>query len=183
MEYVTHTFETAPEAARDHLKRAQSAYGFVPNLLGVIAEAPALLKGYTTLSGIFEETSFTPVERQVILLSVSRANGCEYCVSVHSAIAARQEVAPDVIDAIRDGHPIGDARLQALRTFIAAVVEKRGWPNEQDVEAFLESGYSKGQILEVVLGVGLKTLSNYANHIARTPLDEAFASAAWSEAA
>jgi len=183
MTYTVHTPETAPEVARETLAGAKKAFGFVPNLLGVMAEAPALVKAYTTLSRIFDETSFSPAERQVVLLTVSYENGCEYCIAAHSVIAGMQKVPADVVGAIRDGKPIADAKLEVLRRFTAAVTKTRGWPSEDETTAFVNVGYTKAQVLEVILGVGMKTLSNYTNHIAKTPLDGAFAKSAWSNAA
>ena len=183
MSYTIHTPETAPEAARETLEGARKAFGFVPNLLGVMAEAPALLKAYRALHALFDETSFTPTERQVVLMTASYENGCEYCIAAHTVIAAMQKVPRHVVEAIRNGAPIADSKLEALRRFATVIVKARGWPSEEDVGAFLEAGYTKAQVLEVVLGVGFKTLSNYTNHIAGTPLDKAFAAAAWSKAA
>jgi len=183
MRYPIHTAETAADAAKDILSGAQKSYGFVPNLLATMAEAPALLKAYVTLSRIFEESSFNAAERQVVLLTVSYENDCEYCIAAHSVIAGMQGVPDTVVAAIRDGEPIPNPQLEALRRFTAAVVGSRGWPTEAEVNAFLAAGYGKQQVLEVVLGVGIKTLSNYTNHIAETPLDAAFAKATWSKAA
>ena len=183
MAYTVHTVDTAPEAAKETLAGAKKAYGFLPNLLAVMAEAPALVKAYTTLSRIFEETSFSATERQIVLLTVSYENGCEYCVAAHSVIAGMQKVPDDAVQAIRDSRPIADKKLESLRRFTAAVVTSRGWPSDADTEAFRDAGYGKQQALEVVLGVGMKTLSNYMNHIADTPLDQAFGKAAWSKAA
>lgn len=183
MSYPIHTTESAPEASRELLVAAKSKYGFLPNLLGAMASAPTLLKAYVTLAGIYEESSLTAAERQTVLLTVSYENSCEYCVAAHSVIAGMQKVPSDVVDAIREGKPIADLRLEALRRFTANVVRSRGWPSGDDVHAFLAAGYGQQQVLEVVLGVGIKTLSNYTNHIAGTPLDEAFSRAAWSKAA
>ncbi|RMD64059.1 MAG: carboxymuconolactone decarboxylase family protein [Alphaproteobacteria bacterium] len=183
LDYPLHTPETAPEEARAILAEAEKGYGFLPNLLAVMAEAPALLKGYRTLMAVFDETSLSPIERQVVLLSVSAENECRYCVAAHSVIAAMQGVPDDVIQAIRNGRPIADSRLQALRRLSAAFVRRRGWPEEADIAAFLEAGYTRAQVLEVILGVGVKTLSNYTNHVAHTPLDAAFAKAEWTPAA
>ncbi len=183
MSYTVHSIDSAPVAAKDILAGAKKNLGFVPNLFGVMAEAPALLKAYATLSGIFDETSFTATERQVVLLAVSYENNCKYCVAAHSAIAGMQKVPNDVVKAIRDGRPFADTKLEALRRFAVAVVASRGWPSEVETKAVLEAGYGRQQILEVVLGVGMKTLSNYANHLADTPLDAAFAEASWSKAA
>lgn len=183
MSYTVHSIDSAPVTARDILAGAKKSLGFVPNLFGVMAEAPALLKAYVTLSGIFDDTSFNAIERQVVLLAVSYENNCAYCVAAHSAIAAMQKVPNDVVKSIRDGRPIADTKLEALRRFAVAVVASRGWPSEADTKAFLAAGYGRQQVLEVVLGIGMKTLSNYANHIADTPLDQAFSPVAWSKAA
>jgi uncharacterized peroxidase-related enzyme len=183
MSYPVHTVDTAPAAARETLAGAKKSYGFVPNLLAVMAEAPALLKAYRTLSELFDQTSFNPSERQVVLLTASYENDCSYCVAAHSAVAGMQKVPADVIQAIRAGNPVPDPKLQALRRFTSVVVNTRGWPTETDLAAFQGAGYSRAQVLEVVLGVGMKTLSNYASHIADIPLDQAFAPAAWAKAA
>ncbi|MGE3993953.1 carboxymuconolactone decarboxylase family protein [Pseudorhodoplanes sp.] len=148
-----------------------------------MAEAPALLKAYVALSEIFDSTSLNATERQVVLLAVSYENNCEYCIAAHSVISGMQRVPDNVVQAIRVGHPIADRKLEALRRFAAAVAKTRGWPSDADAAAFLDAGYTSQQALEVVLGVGMKTLSNYANHLAETPLDQAFAAAAWSKAA
>lgn len=181
MTQLVYSQDSAPEAARPILAGAQKKYGFVPNLLGMMAEAPALLNGYTTLSQIFESSSFDATERQIVLLTVSFENGCEYCVAAHSVIATMQQVPSEIVQAIRLGQPIADEKLQALRLFTSAVVTSRGWPTPEQQAAFRAVGYSQRQILEVVLGVGLKTLSNYANHIAQTPLDGAFQEARWQK--
>lgn len=181
MGYAVHTPSSAPEASREILEGAAKAFGFVPNMLATMAGAPALLKAYTTLSRLFDETSLSPTERQIVLLTVSRENVCEYCMAAHTAIAQMQRVPADVIEALRNDKPIQDERLETLRRFTRSIVESRGWPTEDDKQRFLSAGYGTQQILEVVLGVGMKTLSNYTNHLAGTPLDQAFARAAWKE--
>lgn len=179
MSFQIHAPENAPEQSREILAGIEKGFGFVPNLLGTMAGAPALLKAYTTLSRIFDETSFTPTERQVVLLATSRENGCAYCMAAHTVIASMHKVPGEVVGALRDGGIIADAKLEALRHFTRAVVASRGWPSETDTARFLAAGYDSRQVLEVVLGVGFKTLSNYTNHIADIPLDAAFAPAAW----
>jgi len=84
-----------------------------------------------------------------------------------------------VTDAIRNDLPIADSKLEALRVFTTKVVDQRGWVSEEDIQAFVQAGYNKQQIIEVILGVSVKTLSNYVNHISQTPVDDAFAKRAW----
>ena len=175
-----HTPQTAPEAARPALEAAQKSLGFVPNLYGMLAENPAALEAYQTLAGIFAKAGFSPVEQQLIPLIVSVENQCSFCVGAHSALSTIAKVSPDIINAVRDGAPIGDAKLEALRAFTLKVIRERGFVADADVARFLEAGYTKAHVLGVVLGVAWKTISNYANHLAETPLNEAFAPFAWS---
>jgi AhpD family alkylhydroperoxidase len=169
----------APDGSRKVLEAAEQAYGMLPNLHRKMAESPALLKGYWELGNIFANSSLLPVEQQVVLLAVSTLNGCNYCVGAHSAIADMMKIPAGITDALRDGRPIQDARLEALRVFTQQVVAQRGWLPESDLQDFLDAGYTRTQVLDVILGVGMKTLSNYANHIMGTTLDEAFADRAW----
>lgn len=182
-DFIIHTIESAPEESRPILEKFMGMLGFVPNLFGVMAEAPAMLEAYTTLSGILDKSSLDTIERQVVLLTASRLNGCEYCVGAHSALAGFLGVPEDVVGAVRAGEPIAKPRLQALAAFTESLVANRGWAPEADVAAFLGAGWSRREALEVILGVGMKTLSNYVNHIAKTPLDDQFAAHAWERPA
>lgn len=120
-----------------------------------------------------------PVERQLVILTVSRFNECGYFMAAHTVIASMHDVPQDVVDAIRDDRPIADERLEALRRFSALTPEKRGWVTDTDIMAFTSAGFDHAQVMEVVLAISLKTISNYVNHIAKTPLDAAFSSQAW----
>ncbi len=178
MQIPTRTLDDAPEASCAPLKAATAKYGFTPNLLAKMANAPSVLKAYIQLNGLLEQTSLTPTERQTVLLTVSRENDCRYCVAAHSVIASMQNVEDNVIDSIREGRPIGDEKLEALSRFTSEVVTTRGWPSDQAKQALEDAGYTAAQALEVVLGVTVKTLSNYVNHLADTELDDAFAAKA-----
>ncbi len=181
--FPVHTVDSAPRESRPHLERIGRSIGMIPNLAGVLAEAPAALEAYFTLARIFDTTSFSTAERQVVLLSTSVENECRYCVAAHSAIAAMQKVPDFVVRAVRDGQPIGDPRLEALRQLTSSIVSRRGWPGENELARFFAAGYNRRQLLEVIVGVGMKTISNYVNHLAETPLDAAFEKAAWAPTA
>lgn len=180
VDFPNHTPESAPEPANQKLAEVKKGLGFVPNLYAKLAEAPAALEGYTTLSGIYDKTSFSNAERQVILLAASVENGCEFCVAAHSMTAKRMAKVPeDVVEAIRESQTLPDARLNALVQFTRQMVVNRGWMEEQQVQAFLDAGFTGQNALEVVLAVAMKTLSNYANHLTGTKTNEQFASEAW----
>lgn len=178
--FKVHTKETAQLKSAELLGNAEKTIGFIPNLLGVFAESPAALKAYLTIGQIFDESSLSPTEGQVVILAASRFNECHYCVAAHSVVANMQKVPSDVVEAIRNDLPIADSKLQALRVFTTAVVDKRGRISDDDIAAFLAAGYKNAQVLEVILGISFKILSNYTNHIADTPLDSAFKRKAWT---
>jgi len=179
--YTVHTQETAPDNSKPILAGAEKAFGFVPNLMAIMAETPVAVDAYASLMSIFDKTTiFTPTEQQIILMTNNRLNGCTYCMAAHSTISQMQGVAADVIEALRGGTDISDPKLESLRVFAAKVNEQRGVLSPEDIEAFLSAGYTKAHILEVVVGTAMKVLSNYTNHIANTPVDEAFQANTWS---
>lgn len=178
--FPLHEIDTAPDAANPILESAQEGFGMVPNLHKVLAEAPAALEGYATLWNIFDQSSFTPAERQIVYLTSNYENECRYCMAGHSVLAKAAGVSEDAIEAIREGDPIADAKLEALRAFTSKVVVNRGWVSESDVEVFLKAGFTRQQVLEVILGVAVKVISNYTNHVAETPLDGFMADTAWT---
>ncbi|MGR9088597.1 MAG: carboxymuconolactone decarboxylase family protein [Gammaproteobacteria bacterium] len=181
-QFNIHSITTAPAAARPLLEGSLKKYGFVPNLHGGLAEAPAALQAYIELTALFDQTSLSPTERQVILLAASVENRCAYCVAAHSTIAGRMVRAdPEIVNALRNREPLPDSRLDALATFTRAVVKNRGVVCGQTLGNFITAGYSRSQVLEVMLGVAMKTLSNYTHHIIDTPLDTAFQAEAWED--
>lgn len=179
-DFTTHTIESAPDASKPLIKGALNAYGFLPNLLGTMAEAPAMLEGYMTLAGIFDKTDLSETERQIILMTNNRLNGCTYCMAAHTSLSQMGGVPADVIEALRAGTPLADVKLEALRVFATVINESRGWPTEAQLEAFLAAGYTRQTVIEVILGTALKVMSNYTNHIAETEVDAAFSANAWT---
>jgi uncharacterized peroxidase-related enzyme len=177
--YKTHTDASAPVASKPLMQKAASAFGFLPNLLAVQAESPALLEGYMALTEIFDKTQLSETERQIILMTNNRLNDCTYCMAAHTSISQGANVPADVIRALRDGTEIADAKLEALRLFSIRVNEDRGWVSQADLDAFFDAGYTKESVFEVILGTSLKVMSNYANHIAQTPVDDVFRVNVW----
>jgi uncharacterized peroxidase-related enzyme len=177
--FTVHTESSAPEESRAILAGTREMIGFVPNLFGVFAESPAMLEAYTTLSGLFDKCSLGPVERQVVLLTASHANSCRYCMAAHSGLAMMAGMPESVLQLLRSGFPLPDEKLDALATYTRRLVEKQGMVHEAETEAFIDVGFTRAQVLEVILGVALKTMSNYTNHLAETPLDGAFSALVW----
>jgi alkylhydroperoxidase family enzyme len=178
-----HTIETAPEESRPLLENSQKSFGRIPGLHAVMAEAPALLEAYQQLHQMFaEQTSFDKDELTVVWQTINVEHNCTYCVPAHTGIAKRMKVDDAISDALRDETPLPNARLEALRDFTLAVTRGRGHVDEAEVQAFLDAGFTKRQVLEVILGLSQKVMSNYTNHLAETPVDEAFKGFAWEKA-
>ncbi len=177
--FTIHDADTAPEGSKPFIERAQKQFGMVPNLIGLLAEAPVAVETYQALAGLFTRTSFTPTERNVVWLTIIYDNECDYCMAAHTGIAKSEKVDDGIINALRAGEPLEDPRLQALREFTSFVVVRRGWVGDDEVEAFLAAGFTKQHVFEVLVGVAHKVLSNYANHIAETPVDPPFEKFAW----
>jgi uncharacterized peroxidase-related enzyme len=181
-EFTIFNESNAPAASKAPLKTMKAKLGFVPNLMGELAASPTALESYTSLSTLFSKSGLTAIEQQVVLLATSFENNCSYCVAAHSTMALDAGLDRSDINAIREGRVIrADPRLEALRQFTLCVVRNRGLVERQDIDAFLKAGFTKANVLDVVNGVTLKTLSNYVNHIAETPLDEAFQAMSWSK--
>lgn len=178
-QFPRHDERTAPPEARPLLAAGRERFGFLPNLLANMAESPALLEAYQSLAEIFARSGLNELQQTIVLLTVSRYHQCRYCVAAHSVAADLAKVPHEVTNAIRGDRPIDEPVLEVLRRFTEHLLERRGWADDEQVEAMRAAGYSHRQILDVVVGVGLKTLSNYTNHLAGTRLDEPLAKRDW----
>lgn len=163
--------DDAPAASKALLEKSKQEWGFVPTLHGVLAESAPTLSAYQTLFALGQQTAFSPAEQQVVYMTISVFHECEYCVAGHTYLARTSKLEESAIEAIRNGAVIPDAKLQALRAYTEAVVRERGFIGDAATAAFLAAGYDKAHVLEVVLILSCKTISNYVNHIAHTPME------------
>jgi uncharacterized peroxidase-related enzyme len=177
------TLEHAGPEAKAVLERALAQVGFIPNMYARMANQPGLLDTYLHGYAAFRSGSgFSPAEQEVVLLAISRENACEYCVAAHSFMADKTSGVPiPVTDALRDDRPLPDARLHALAGFARVLVAQRGAPSRSEAEAFLAAGFEERHILDILLAISVKTISNYANHLFHTPLDAMFEGRRWKE--
>jgi alkylhydroperoxidase family enzyme len=174
------TKETASQEAQPLIERSLKNYGFLPKLHAILAVAPAAYQGYLDTFALFEHhTTFTPLEQQVVFMTANYENNCHYCVPGHSFLMTYKKMPADVIEALREGAPIKDEKLEALRTYTRLLIEKRGHLEEAELQTFLEAGYTKRQALEVLVGLAAKLISNFTNSLAHTELDEVSKLHAW----
>lgn len=175
-----HTTESAPAEARPLLSEVEQARGFLPNLIGQLAESPAALNAYAGIARALRGSTLSPAERELVLVAAAAENDCHYCTPAHSWAAGKAELPQHVLQSVRAGRRVDDTRLEALRSLAVALVRSRGWVADAEVQRFLEAGFSRGEVLDVIALVAMKTLSTYANHIAETPLDPAYAEHAFN---
>ena len=173
--------ENAPESSAPILRDLDQTLGFVPNVFGVLAGSPSALTAFATLNAQFAGSTLSVTEREVIQLTVSAQNHCGYCVAGHTAFAAMQGVDEAIVTAVRNGAPIADQRLETLRRFTSALLQRQGMVTEAEIEQFLAAGYTRQQLLEVILGVCVKVFSNLTSNAIGLPLDDAFMPYAWHE--
>jgi alkylhydroperoxidase family enzyme len=179
MKFELHTQETAPAESQPLLDKSVQNFGMIPNLHAVMAEAPALLEAYQASHEIFQKTSFDADELTVVWQTVNVEHECHYCVPAHTAIANSMKVDSAVTEALRNRTPLPNAKLQALHLTTLALVRNRGTLSETERASFFAAGYESRQLLEIVLGISQKIMSNYVNHLAETPVDTPFQKFAW----
>lgn len=179
--FKVHTIETAPEASKPMLEKAVKGFGMLPGLHGVLSESPNTYEAYSTLHKLFQNSSFNNDELTVVWQSINVEHECHYCVPAHTGIAHMMKVEPALTEALRNRTPIADNKLEALRDMTLSIVRNRGRVSEAEVEKFYAAGYGQQQVLEILLGLAQKTISNYTNHLANTPIDEPFKKFEWSK--
>jgi AhpD family alkylhydroperoxidase len=177
--YKVHTIETAPDGSKPLLENLQGAFGMIPNLAAAMAESPELLTGFLSIRRILYGGTLSPVEIQVLALTNAFENGCRYCMAFHSTLALKEGVSREAVEALRAGRSPEEPKLHALSEFSRALVKQRGHVGDDELRRLFAAGYSKAQALEVVLGVAVSILPNFAHHITQCPLDRAFSAQAW----
>jgi uncharacterized peroxidase-related enzyme len=166
------TIDDAPEAAKELLIAAEKRNGFLPNLLRILANAPVVLEAYLTVSGINTRSSLSIGEREAVQITAAATHGCGFCVAGHTAAAYKQaRLDKETVEALRNLADVPDARLEAVARFTKAVIAARGRVEDDEVTAFKAAGFDEQAALEVVLGVSLATLCNFANNLGGSPLN------------
>lgn len=178
--FTKYNLYNAPQASVDQLELANTKFGFLPNLLGYMAESPALLNSYAYMAEQVDKTELTPTERQLVMMIINRFHECRYCIAGHSCMAEQQEVDMPVINAIRDDKPLDNPKYVALRSFTLKLVEQRGVVSQTLVTAFYNAGYSQQNALDIIAMIAFKVMSNYTNHLVGTELDGRSMNKRWS---
>jgi len=164
---------SSPSTAQDIHSTAQEAYGFLPNLIEELNEHnPAAAKLYLASMELAEEGTLTDREREAVLLAVSRYNDCHYCTHVHGELAVSAGLSRDTVEALNSGGLPSDDRLRVLVQATRLLLDKRGWLDDEDLESLSSKDVERGELVEINALIGIKTFSNFVNHVAQTEIDD-----------
>jgi len=154
------------QAIFDNLKGALS---FVPNIYAAMAHSDHALKSYLDFSNT--KTSFSKKEKEVIDLAVSEVNGCHYCQSAHTAIAKMNGFNDEQILELRKGGASWDPKLDVLSKTSKSISEKRGKIDATEVENFYAAGYTKANLVDLVVAVGIISITNTFHNVTDVAID------------
>ncbi len=181
-DFPLHTIdETDDPVIKGLLSSMKQKYGGMePNIFGVMANSPTMLKSYIGQSLMFDKSSLSKAEQQLVLLTASVKNKCTYCVPSHSNMALLRGLNGKIIEAVRENKPLEDDKMQALRLFTEQMMEASGQVSTDKITTFLSAGFTKEHVLDIVAGLALMTLANYTNLIANVPLDDPYEMNKWT---
>ncbi len=160
----------ATGAIRRLFAEIRAKFALVPNLLRVVANAPAALEGLMSLSAALARGTLDEKTREQLALAIAESNLCDYCLSGHTAMAAKIGLSRvEIDDAIRAS--AADARTDAILKLARSIVVQRGELSDADLGRARAGGLSDGEIVETVANVALNIFENYMSHVARVPID------------
>ena len=177
--YRIHDLDSAPEGSRPTLHKLKEAFGLIPNLAATMAESPVLLAGFVGAFGNFHGGTFTAAQRQALLLTNAVANTCPWAVAFHSTLALKEGVAAEDVRAIRERKLPRDPRLAALSAFTRALIDKRGHVEASDLATLTAAGFGANQVLEVIAGLAVSVMANYAGNITNPVVEDPFKPQIW----
>lgn len=167
--FTVPTAATVSPANQAIFANLQKGLGMVPNLYATLAHSEHALGNYLTLQN--GKSSLNAKEREVINLVVSQVNECAYCLAAHTALGAMVGFTPEQIIAIRKGGAPFDAKLDALARLVKSSAERRGHADPALLDAFFAAGYTDGQLVDTVMVIGDKIITNYLHALTQVPVD------------
>ncbi len=163
--FTFHTIANTEGERKELLQGIEKGYGYIPNLFGYMAEAPVTVQAYMQMNELLGKSSIPDAQQHVALLTVSKENNCDFCITAHRAYGKHFGSNQQSLDALHNGVEIEDKKDAAIANIIRSIMNNRGWVPEADLNAFFAAGFTQQQYFEMILVVTIKTLSNYSNHM------------------
>ena len=167
--------------AKETLQSMEDNIGFVPNVFSAIAASESALAAFVDMNNCFTNSLFSQIEQQIILLATSTENQCGYCVAGHTTFSEMQGIPKVYIEAMRNNQKLPNGKLEALNQFTRSLVINRGNVSDEHVKNFLSAGYKQSDVINLILGISIKTFSNLTSILMDIPLDAAFEKNKWSK--
>jgi alkylhydroperoxidase family enzyme len=178
--FSVYTIDSAPEASKASLREVQGRFGAVPNLAGAMALSPVLIKSFVPIFDQVHGGSFSEQQIQTVLLTDAVTNVSTWAVALHTALGLKAGISAADVEAIRSGGLPSDKKLSALSKLARTLIEKRGRLDDQDVGRFLDAGFSRELLLEVITIVAASTITNYTGSVTKPPLEDWLQVHAWN---
>lgn len=163
------TREQVSPANQAHFDTLKKGLGMVPNLYATLALSEHALGSYLALQNA--KSSINGKAREVVNLVVSQVNGCQYCLAAHTVIGGMVGFTPEQILEIRRGSASADAKLDALARLVKNIATERGHANPALVQAFFDAGWTPENLVDVIVVIGDKTVTNYLHATTQVPVD------------
>lgn len=163
------TGEQVSPANQAIFESLKSKYNVVPNLYATFAHSDTALETYVALQGA--KSSLDGKQREVVNLVVSQVNSCQYCLAAHTLGGKMNGFSEAQIMEMRHGRASFDPKLDALAIFTKAVTEKRGQVDPATLQAFFDGGWTKGNVVDVIVAIGDKIITNYLHAVTKIPVD------------
>ncbi|WP_345816117.1 carboxymuconolactone decarboxylase family protein [Paraburkholderia sp. PREW-6R] len=177
--FPIHTIESAPAQSKPVLRHIEQTFGFVPNIAGAMASSPVLIDAFFNLFQKVHSGTFSEAQIQTLLLTNAVTNACTWAVAFHTALALNQGLTAADVEAIRSGRVPTDPQHAALSTLTRSAIKKRGHLDESEITAFIEAGFRRDQVLELLAVAAASTITNYVGSIAQPALETQFEVYAW----
>jgi len=169
--FIDYDLDTAASAAHEVLAENKKKFGFIPSPLARLAVSPVALQAAIAGLTAFEHTSLAPLEREVLAMTMGVKNGCHYCISLHRRLLKMLEAPAGLSEALEQSQRLDSPKLEAVRVFTLALLERTGDVSDEAWQQFLAAGFDRAAALEVVVGVAAYTLTTFANRLTEAPLD------------
>jgi len=167
--FIVPTRDEVSSGNQNIFDNLQKGLGFVPNLYAYFGKNDTALADYLAFQN--RKSTLRAKEREVINLVTSQINGCRYCQSAHTVLGKMNGFTDAEVLEIRGGKASFDTKLDALAKFTASVVKNRGKATHESIEAFFEAGYTEPNLIDVIMVVGDKIISNYIHNLTQLEID------------
>lgn len=182
MHFPTYTIKNAPDGSKQALGALELAFGFLPNVAGIMAGSPVLLNSLAAVFANVHGGSFTERQIQILLLTNAVTNAADWPIAFHSFLALTAGVSTADVDVIREGGLPAEPGDGALSSLARTLIAKRGRLDEDDVAQFLNGGFDQRHLLEVIAVVAASAMTNYTANVTHPPLEQRFRQYAWPNA-